>query len=101
MRHMKLRVARKVLKADGVRRRAMLAVRSSPAHVWLMDQVYGRYRQSTLDRAASRFSVWMASQARWAIDHWDVIKPEPIPESALERLKPMIAAAKAKPNTGG
>ena len=97
---MKLRVAKKVLKADGVRRRAMLAVRSSPAHVWLMDQVFGRYRQSTLDRAADRFSVYVSSQARWAINHWDLIEPEPVPESAFERLRAMIAAHQGRAAKG-
>ena len=92
---MKLRVAKKVLKADAVRRRAMFAVRSSAAHVWLMDQVFGRYRQSTLDRAGDRFSVWCSSQARWAVAHWDEITPEPVPESAIERMRAMIAAATA------
>lgn len=93
---MKLRVAKKVLRNDALRVRMMDAVRSSAAHVWLMNEIFGRYRQSTIDDATSRFCKWMNSQAKWASEHWDQIKPEPVPESALRRLREMIASAKAE-----
>lgn len=94
---MKLRVAKKVLRKDAVRARMMYSVRSSAAHMWLMNEIFGQYRQATIDRAVNRFCKWANSQAKWAIEHWDEIKTEPVPESAIRRLREMIA--RAKPTT--
>lgn len=89
---MKLRIAKKVLRNDAIRWRMQRAFSASAADVWLMNEIFGRYRQSTIDHAMSRFFKWTSSQAKWAAEHWDQIKPEPIPESALQRLSEMIAA---------
>lgn len=93
---MNLRIAKKVLRNDATRRRMQRAFCESPAHVWLMNEIFGRYRQSTIDHAMGRFSKWTSSQAKWAIEHWDEIKPEPVPESAFRRLAEMIASIKRK-----